>query len=103
MKKSLTQGQHEEMAQAAKTVSNIDFLLGRVEFQEFIEKFQRRSDELQDRILHEDMPADQREGLRQQRLGIREVLISLDEDKTANLRTLSQFGITPGGIGSDLD
>lgn len=103
MKKALTSNQNEAISQAAKTVSNIDFLLGRVEFQEFFARFQRRSDELADRILHEDMPPDQREGLRQLRLGIREVLLSPEEDKTTNLNTLSQYGITPGRSGADMD
>ncbi len=103
MKKQLTDNQHEDLALAARTVSNIDFLLGREEFQEFLHKFRRRSAELEDRILNEDMPAETRERLRQLRLGILEVILSPEEDKTANLRTLSQYGVTPGGIRSRLD
>ncbi len=90
--KTLNPEQLESARLASETISNIEFLEKRPEFIAFMGRFRRRADELADNILHEKMSPEEREALRQQRLGILEVLEAPKNDKRASLNILKGFG-----------
>jgi hypothetical protein len=76
---------HQSSLQLA---GDLSFLLGREEFQRFIERHQATVDEIGRAILSDDMPAEGREALRQRRLGILMVIGTVEEDLQAAQRML---------------
>ena len=86
-----------------KTVQALDELARSEAFKMFITRLQRRADELADEVLHHAMTPEEREQKRNHRLGILEVLRVPQEDRDASIRTLASYGMSPGGIESDLD
>jgi hypothetical protein len=85
----MTIEQQATQKKAAETISAIDFLLKRDEFIAFREKHFRRIAEMEQAILGDEMTPEQRERLRQRRLGMLEVLNSPEEDREMNRRILS--------------
>ncbi len=73
-------------------VNDIEFLAGREEFSRFMDHFRTRVDKLALEILHNDMPPEQREALRQFRLGILEVLGGPQELHRVNAMILERNG-----------
>lgn len=96
----MTESQKDLCAKAGQTISNLDFLLKREEFKNFIEQFRRRADELKNQIL-EDGPlsSEERESLRQRLRGILEVIESPEEDMRVNRGIIDSYY----GAGGDPD
>jgi len=90
---------HNEQAicnSSIKTVQDLDKLAQNDSFRDFMQRLQRRADELADEVLNNEMDAVKREALRHHRLGILEVLRVPKEDREASVRTLAAYGITVG-------
>jgi len=89
-----TQAQQDAIDTATQVVKTIDNLAESEDFRRFMERFSRRSDQLAEDILHDDsLTPDDREKLRNRRLGILEVLLAPKEDRDAQARVLAQYGI----------
>lgn len=86
----------QAVATAHQVIRDIDFLTANPQFQRFIERFQKQADSMADKILHGTMPDREREDLRQKRLGILDVLGSLKDDRSAQMRVLASYGAIPG-------
>jgi hypothetical protein len=89
----LTPEQSEMIEQSQKAVRDIDELLENESFRRFMERFQRRADELADEILHSELPKGERKAKRFIRLGILEVLAAPVMDCEGHARILAGFGI----------
>lgn len=93
---ALTDSQKDLCAKAGQTISNLDFLTKREEFQEFIANHRRNADALAEQILDDDsISPEQRERLRQRRKGMLEVLDSPAEDMRVNRGIIDAY--YPGG------
>lgn len=98
----LTEQQRDTCRHADRIIRNIDSLAEFEPFRAFLARFQKECDDLADRILHEEMAADEREKLRLRRLGIMEVLKAPTQDRADAVLVLSNCGIKPGETDSDL-
>ena len=98
----LTDQQRETCRSADRIVRNIDALAAFEPFQAFMARFQTECDDLADKILHDTMPADEREKLRLRRLGIMEVLKAPTQDRADAVLVLNNCGIKPGQTDEDL-
>lgn len=97
MNPSPTDSQQLAIESALKLVRTIDNLAGNPDFREFMARFSQRADELAGLILHDDaVSPEQREKLRNRRLGILEILLAPAEDRAAQVRVLAHYGIHPG-------
>ena len=83
---------------ALRVVNSIDALLKNDDFQRFITQHSARADQLAMEILHHEMPPEKREALRNRRLGVLEVLLSLKEDRDAQVGLLARYGMAPGDV-----
>lgn len=93
----MTQSQKDLCANAGQRISNLDFLTKREEFKEFINQFRVVAEELAKVILNEDnINAQERERMRQRRIGILDVIDSPEIDMRANRGILDSF-FGPGG------
>jgi hypothetical protein len=89
-----TKAQQDAIDTAMKVIRGIDDLAGNENFRNFMKSFSKRSDALALTILHEDkLTHDERESLRNRRLGILEVLMQPSEDRAAQVGNLARFGI----------
>jgi len=102
-RKPLTHDERVVCDTSLKTVQALDSLTRSEPFKLFIQRLQRRADELADEVLHHDMMPEEREKRRNHRLGIMEVLRVPREDREASVRTLASYGMRPGETDSDLD
>jgi hypothetical protein len=91
--KPRTQAQQDSIDSAMRVIRTIDNLAKSDDFKHFMERHTRRADALALEVLHDDMPVEKREELRHRRLGIMEVLLSLQEDRDAQVRVLAGYGI----------
>jgi hypothetical protein len=90
----ITKPQQDAIDTAIKVIRGIDELAGNENFRNFMKSFSKRSDALALTILHEDkLTHDERESLRNRRLGILEVLMQPSEDRAAQVGVLARFGI----------
>ena len=80
---------------AQQAVRTIDALRVNEDFRRFMDRFQARADQLADLILHKNMKSKEREKLRNHRLGILEVLAAPKEDRAAQVKVLTEYGIAP--------
>lgn len=95
--KTRTPEQQASIDTALEVVTTIDNLAKNQDFKRFMERFSRRSDALAQDILHDDdLTPEEREKLRHRRLGILEVLLAPREDREAQIRVLSKYGISLG-------
>lgn len=93
----ITENQKDLCAKAGQTISNLDYLTKREEFQEFIANHRRHADVLAEQILEDDgISSDERERLRQLRKGILSVIDSPEQDMRA-CRTIIDGHYGPGG------
>ena len=84
---------------AMQVVRTIDNLTTNEDFRLFMERFTRRADALAMEILHDDtLKPEEREALRNRRLGVLEVLLAPKEDRDAQVRVLGQYGMKPGDV-----
>lgn len=81
---------------ALRVVNSIDALVQNEDFQRFMAQHTERADRLANEILHNDMPPEQREALRNRRLGLLEVLLAPKQDRDAQAGLLARYGIQPG-------
>jgi hypothetical protein len=79
-----------------KTVQALDELTRNDSFKQFMQRLQRRADELADEVLHHELTPELREQRRNHRLGMLEVLRVPREDREASVRTLASYGIQAG-------
>lgn len=98
----LTDQQRETCRNADRIIRNIDALADFDPFQAFMSRFQAECDDLADKILHDEMPYDDREKLRLRRLGIMEVLKAPTQDRADAVLVLHNCGIKPGQSDADL-
>jgi hypothetical protein len=88
--------QQDAIDTALQVVRTIDALSANDDFRLFMERFTRRADALALEILHDDrLSAEDREKLRNRRLGILEVLLAPKEDREAQVRVLAGYGVEP--------
>lgn len=79
-------------ARAGQTISNLDFLLKREEFKEFIARHQATVDSMEQTILNDDsISHEEREKMRQIRLGMLEVITSPERTMIANRNVIESF------------
>jgi hypothetical protein len=83
---------------ALRVVHSIAALLKNDDFQRFLTQHSERADQLAMEILHHEMKPKKREALRNRRLGVLEVLLSLREDRDAQAGLLARHGIAPGDV-----
>jgi hypothetical protein len=75
-----------EKAEWTRTLQKVNSLTRCEGFDWFMEKLRDKADALADQILHDIMSAEERENLRQQRMGILEVLrLPGDAEKVARI------------------
>jgi hypothetical protein len=98
----LTAPQRETCRNADRIIRNIDALAEFEPFRAFMARFQAESDDLAEKILHGEMPSDEREKLRLRRLGILEVLKAPTRDRADAVMVLKNHGIKPGETDEDL-
>jgi hypothetical protein len=93
----MTDSQKDLCVKAGQTISNLDFLTKREEFQEFIANHRRNAEAIAERILDDDsLSPEERERLRQRRKGMLEVLDSPAEDMRVNRGIIDSY-YGPGG------
>lgn len=90
-----TPDEQQEIDQAMLVVTTIDNLANNPDFRTFMQRFSDEADGIADKILHTEMPAEEREKLRQRRIGMLEILLAPKVDRDAQLRTLARYGIKP--------
>ena len=98
--KARTTEEQKAINTALKMVKAIDSLTCNEDFQWFMAEHGKRADNMAIEILHTEMTPEKREAMRNRRLGVLDVLLSLQEDKSAQMGLLARFGITQGdGLG----
>lgn len=88
--------EREQIERAAASIRDIDSLKRLPAFCRFMEQIERRAAALAESVLEGNYSPEEREQKRLLRLGIKEVLKSIDEDRHANARLLETFGLGPG-------
>lgn len=92
--KQRTPQQQASIDTAMQVVKTIDNLAKNDDFKRFMDRFAAESDLLAQTILHDDkLTPDEREKIRQKRMGILEVLLAPKRDREAQVRVLAQYGI----------
>lgn len=92
----LTEAQQDVCRKALEHASNIEYLLERDEFQEFMGRHRQRAKDLERSILNDPMSGEEREALRCLRLGLMEILDSPVNDLESCNKMLSTYGIVRG-------
>lgn len=94
--KPRTPEEQKSIDTALKVVKSIDALTSNEDFQWFMAEHGKRADALAIEILHTDMTPEKREAMRNRRLGVLDVLLSLQEDRSAQMGLLARYGVMPG-------
>lgn len=83
-----------EVREACAALCEIDILEQLPEFASFMDRIKAVADKMADAVLHnEELTADKREAIRQQRIGVLEVLKFPNEIKVGQQRVLAMAGI----------
>lgn len=91
-----TQAQQDSIETALIVIRGLDELAGNEHFRLFMKRFSDRADELAMDILHNDkITPEERESIRNRRLGMLEILLSPSQDRAAQVSVLASFGIDP--------
>jgi hypothetical protein len=86
--------QQREIDSAIDAIRIIDNLVANEDFKKFMAQHTARADALADDILHTaTLKPEEREALRNRRLGLLEVLMSPQEIKNSQTRVLAKHGI----------
>lgn len=93
---SLTDDERSACLDSFRAISAIEFLTKRPEFQTWLQGHREEVAKIEERILDDDMPSEEREKLRQKRLGMLEVLNSPEDDMDSHVKNLAHYGLTPG-------
>lgn len=99
---ALTQEDKDACRDAFRAISAIEFLTKRPEFETWIKGHREEVKKIELAILEKDMPADEREKLRQRRFGMLEVINSPAKDMESHVKMLALHGYTPGDKFEDL-
>jgi hypothetical protein len=95
----MTEQQRQAGENATQILDDLNFLLGREEFQRFWDRLRNQADAMADDVLHNDaISKDQREEIRQKRLGLLEALKAPKEDMDSAAALLKGMNADPDEI-----
>lgn len=93
---TLSDDERKACRDSFRAISAIEFLTKSPEFQTWLQGQREDIAKIEERILEDEMPMEEREKLRMERIGMLKVLNSPESDMESHVANLAAHGLTPG-------